>query len=109
MKLSEYGNHNSTQTLDPVATYEKKKAKSELFNVDRVQRAFAGLDQIVQPAGSYAKWTSYGCKHVVEKQQGAYLSNGDLVAAMLLRGYTATFRENKKLSVNCRFKAKYLV
>ncbi len=105
--LSAYGNHASRGSLSKVEIYNQEKAEHKLFDVERVQSAFAILNQIVQPCSQY-KTGSYGLKHTVEKVlPGGSLRNGDLIAAMLIKGYKARFgMRNESMAVNAMFQVK---
>lgn len=108
VKLSCYGNHAGAGTLKNVEEYDHDKAAHKLFNVERIKKAFASLDAIVK---SMSKYTigSYGLKHTVENYQGEYITNGDLIAAMMLKGYEARFgKKTESMDVNCQFKAKVI-
>jgi hypothetical protein len=43
--------------------------------------------------------TSYGLKHVAQKELGIYVSNGDLIAALILEGF-----QYVQVEINARFK-----
>ncbi|MCG2462045.1 hypothetical protein K8352_14895 [Flavobacteriaceae bacterium F89] len=45
--------------------------------------------------------SSYGLKHIVERGIGKYVSNGELIAAMILSGY-----RYKAIDINCVFNVK---
>ncbi len=106
VKLSGYGNHTGRGSLLTVEKYDEEKREHKLFNVPRIQRAFASLDAIVVPRSQY-KTGSYGLKHTVEISQEEYISNGDLIVAMILKGYSARFgKQTEEMAVNCEFKAK---
>ncbi len=106
--LSEYGNHSGEGSLVKVEKYTQDKAAYTLFNVSRVQRAFTELNAIIVNTSKYTA-NSYGLKHKVEASgRKEYLTNGDLIAAMLVKGYQARFgKRNEGLGVNCEFKVKY--
>lgn len=110
VKLSKYGNHVGNGSLCSVEQYDEDKKGENLFNIKRIQQAFSDLDKIVKPLSQY-KVGSYGLKHTVEKfQKEGYICNGDLIVAMLVKGYGARFgKTNESLEVNCMFKAKVLV
>ncbi len=109
VKLSRYGNHAGEGSFVTVEKYDEKKQEHTLFNVKRIQKVFASLDAIVIPTTQY-KVGSYGLKQVVEKYQHKDISNGDLIVAMLLKGYAARFgKQTEGMAVNCEFKAKVLV
>ncbi|MDN3505607.1 MAG: hypothetical protein P0S96_00045 [Simkaniaceae bacterium] len=102
--LSQYGNHAASGTVVSAQEYRESKAGKKLFNVQRVQKAFASVHGIVENRTTY-KSGSYGLKHVFEKQQSEYLSNGDLIAAMLVQGYAARFgKQTEGADVNAEFK-----
>jgi hypothetical protein len=103
--LSQYGNHTGLGSLITPIEYTWRKVSRALFDVGRVQRAFAYVSIHFQPAGQY-KLGSYGLKHAVEDAQGEYLTNGDLIAAMLVSGFTARFAVHGSPQVNLRFKAR---
>lgn len=104
--LSQYGNHNALGSLKSMAQYVAIKARKELFNVERVQNAFKFISAHFLPSTRYTQG-SYGLKHTIERIQGNYLSNGDLIAAMLMNGFTARFaKRGDPMSVNCEFKLK---
>lgn len=101
IKLSSYGNHSSRDSLASVETYYRDKHNHRLFDVERVQRAFKCLDEVTSNA-TVESVGSYGFKHVVERHQGEYITNGDCIAAMLVKGYIADFG-SKYPEVNCHF------
>jgi hypothetical protein len=106
--LSSYGNHSGQGTLANIAQYNEKKNQQTLFNVDRIKTAYLQLGSLVQPTTQYTTH-SYGLKHAVEKAQNNYITNGDLIVAMLLHGHKARFgKQGSPLSVNCDFKAKWI-
>lgn len=52
---------------------------------------------------------SYRLKHKIESFQHEYLSNGDCIVAMLVKGLTARFaKKGFPLRVNCEFKAMFI-
>ena len=108
--LSDYGNCNSYRSLVSEKEYFKQRDNMNLFHVERIQKVFADLDQIVRPFGRY-ETGSYGLKHRVEEYQNEYVTNGDTIVAMLLKGYPAKFnsKQDKSPSVNCTFKARVIV
>ncbi len=107
VKLSSYGNHAAQGSINSVEKYNERKAAHTLFNVARVQTAFGALDEMIQGRSQY-KSGSYGLKHRVEEHQKDYITNGDLIAAMLVKGFQARFaKQGESLDVNCEFKAIY--
>ncbi len=106
VNLSFYGNHQGRSDLDSIERYDERKSSAKLFDVPRVQRAFAGLHAVIVDTSTY-KSGSYSLKHKVEKFQGVFLSNGDLIAAMLMKGYQARFgKRGEDTELNCEFKVK---
>lgn len=106
--LSGYGNHNATDSLCNLENYNTKKIRNSLFNVERIQKAFVSIPNIVQSHSQY-RIGSYGLKHVVERDpsHNEYIPNGELIAAMLLKGYKARFgKRNETIGVNCEFQVK---
>lgn len=101
IKLSSYGNHSSRESLASVERYNRDKEEHRLFNVERVQRAFKCLDEVISNA-TVQSVGSYGFKHVVERHQNEYITNGDCIAAMLVKGYMADFGSENP-HVNCQF------
>lgn len=109
VKLSGYGNHAGLGSLVAVAKYNAEKAARTLFDVTRIQKIFAQLDHLLAPTVHF-KRGSYGLKHFVEGIQKEYASNGDLIVAMLMKGYHARFaKKGEPLNVNCEFKAQLIV
>lgn len=111
--LSAYGNHRARGALCNVEDYNQKKDARTLFDIARIQRAFASIPIIVQNVSQF-KTGSYGLKHRVEEhpsQKGngqiGYIANGDTIVAMLLHGYEARFgKKTEEMAVNCDFKVK---
>lgn len=101
IKLSYYGNHASRETISSVEEYDRNKQDHRLFNVERIQRAFKCLDDVISKA-TVQSVGSYGFKHVVERHQGEYITNGDCIVAMLVKGYIADFGSEFP-HVNCQF------
>jgi len=52
----------------------------------------------------------YDLKHKVEKSfEGHHIYNGELIAAMILKGHPARFaKRGQALDVNCQFKARFI-
>ncbi|MGL4348708.1 MAG: hypothetical protein ACRCSV_04555 [Chlamydiales bacterium] len=98
--MSSYGNLASRETLIPVERYDTDKQEHRLFNVGRIQRAFTCLhhfsNETLEAVGSYV------LKLILEKHQDEYISNGDCIAAMLMKGYIADSGSQSQ-SMNCRF------
>jgi hypothetical protein len=107
VRLSREGNESARGLLHQDA-YLQKRADRELFDVARVQQAFAGIPGMMRSYKTYRRG-SYGLKHSVERLQRNYISNGDLIAAMLMRGYAARFgKRGEGTSLNAEFKADIL-
>ena len=86
--------------------YEQLKQDQTIFDVARVQRAFAAVDFIYQPASRYQSIQKplFECH-----PQGGYVSGGELMAAMILKGYTARFAKiGEPLKLRAEFKVKNL-
>ena len=100
--LSQYGNHAGKNSLKTIEEYNAEKEAHKLFNVETIQRIFTSLDSIVEEDG--AEIGSYALKHRVEEHPayGEHTWNGELIAAMILRGHTAAFED----SVNCTFNVR---
>lgn len=103
--LSAYGNHAGRGSICSVAEYNSSKQIGEQhrFDVARIVQVIPML-----PAGLINREsqssTSYGLKaSVVERGIGGYISNGDFIVAMLLRGYSARFGTASPNTVNCTF------
>lgn len=108
--LSQYGNHIPTNTLLDNDNYTQLKEKEQLFDIEKIQKAFSIIDQFILTKKRYER-SSYGMKHQIEKVLPGdikYITNGDFIVAMLLKGYKAWFGKNKKsMGVNCQFKANF--
>lgn len=100
VKLSFHGNYASHEGIHLVEIYEKNKREEKLFNVERIQRAFSCLGHIT--TRTYEAVGSYVLKHIIESYQNEYITNGDCIAAMLLKGYIAHFGSESP-QLNCRF------
>jgi len=109
--LSQAGNHNSHDPMHLLHWiphtnhYWKMKEQRSLLDVDRIQRCVASLDLYVKPTKSFIN--SYALKHYVEELQKEYISDGDLTAAMLIKGYFAIYQPNQSgLQTHCFFRAE---
>ncbi len=54
---------------------------------------------------------SYGLKHKVERRFGRsyHIYNGELIAAMILKGHPARFaKRGEALDLNCQFKVRFI-
>ncbi len=106
--LSFYGNHNSVGSISDIEEYNEMKADKKLFKseaIQRIQKMFPFIAQHCQERSSYNEDNnSYGLKHILEKHIG-YCTNGELIVAMLLHGYSARFGTDK-MEVNAHFKVE---
>jgi len=114
--LSDYGNHASQRSLrDPIEYWKKKKVGQLGFNESCIQACAARINDLMTPAGRYMLDTSYGIKAVFERYlaqvQGKsgyqYISNGDMIMALLIKGYRLRFTHHGEKQVNPEVKAKY--
>jgi len=106
--LSRDGNHNGPGGLVNNNKYLEGKQAQTLFSIERICSTCLALPTLVTQASQYKEY-SYGLKHNVEKSEPKeYLSNGDLIVAMLLSGYDARFGKGNSKDVNCDFKAKWI-
>jgi len=99
--LSRYGNHASAKGVRNIEQYERLKEEHDLFNIEKVQAAFASINFVLRRTAQY-EVSSYYLGDVMGE-----LDHGDLIAAMLLKGYSARFaKKGEPLDVNCMFKAQ---
>ena len=81
-----------------------KNTKSETVEID-----IDGLEVILVFINNHfrminsinTKHSSYGLKHIVERCLGSYVSNGELIAAMILCGYK--YKRYRYNGINCHF------
>ena len=109
--LSQSGNLRSSEAMrtanfiSPVEEYTYKKGVKQLFDIERVQRAFHALDKCIQETSHFQK-NSGALKVKIEKWQREDLSYGDFVAAMMLKGFAARFAgRGDPLRMSCEFRA----
>lgn len=100
VKLSFDGNYAAPERKHLLEVYEKNKKKEKLFDIERIQRAYSCLGDI--STRTYEAVESCVLKRIIETYQGEYISNGDCIAAMLLKGYIAHF-ETESPQLSCRF------
>ncbi len=107
--LSSYGNHNAPRSVLSVEEYHK--SKTHLFNVKDVQRIFHYAETVFIPSEHYHN--SYDLKHRLEVhpvytkgKDKRYVTNGDTIAALLLKGFRAQYVYKNKRRVNLCFKVK---
>jgi hypothetical protein len=113
--LSQEGHHSLVLGgIDP--QYLELKQAQELFDVAKVQSAFSVLQRVFIPQHRYNRnWSSYGLKHAFENVLDqlipdaiTYITNGDFIAAMLLKGFMTRFgRTQATRGKNCDFKAVF--
>lgn len=104
IRLSWEGNHSALGKKG-IEAYDQKKEQHTLFNVETVQLAFAKVDDLLIPAENtgcdsldLSQMLTQHCKNLVHQ--------GDLIVAMLLKGYPAYFRDGYK-DKNPSFRVSY--
>ena len=109
--LSTYGNHNAPRAMLTVKDYYKSRKRKQLFHVKDVQRAFHYVGKIF--IFSKHSHTSYTLKRYLEihptytkGEDKRYIRNGDIIAALLLKGLRAKYVCDGTRSVNLRFNIK---
>ena len=87
--------------------YETRKKGRRLLDVEAVQMAFDTLPDLIEKAKTY-KISSYGLhRQVAAANDGAFVSSGATIAAMLLLGHAARFgTRGGPRDVNAEFKAR---
>ena len=107
--LSSYGNHNSPRSLLSVGKYHK--SRDNLFHTKNVQRIFRYAEDVFIPSTHYHN--SYKLKRGLEVhpvytkgKNKRYVTNGDTIAALLLKGFRAQYVYNSIRRVNLSFKVK---
>jgi len=84
-------------------TYTQLKEDRDIFDLERIQSAYTRISRDFEKKSKYC-WGSYGLKHRVERLQDQYLSNGDLIVAMLLCGHKARFgKRGSAMTLNAEF------
>ena len=97
VKLSWEGNHSPLGRKE-IAVYYRKKQQRILFNVEMVQIAFEVLDDLIIRSRNYNKTkNSTDISQDVTQYCKEFISNGDLIVAMLLKGYWARFGKKRML------------
>lgn len=111
VRLSPYGNEIGEGSISktPDALFDDQDVMAEHFNIERMTEAIIQISYLFKPAQTRSKWSSYGGKHFLEKDDrctlsNKYITNGDFIVAMILSGYSYKFAKR----VNCIFKAKQL-
>lgn len=103
VRLSNRGNQTSLLTEGAVEIYNQKTHTDTLFNVERIQAAFAILDDLFLPTVDFnTDSDSSDFRKDVERLQRESITNGDLIVALMLKGYSARFGTTKE-SVNAHF------
>ncbi|MCF7806542.1 MAG: hypothetical protein K9M07_06140 [Simkaniaceae bacterium] len=104
--LSNYGNHLGTGSIANRAAYVEARKTQSLFDIRRIQKAVGQVLTLFTPHSRYSDHlSSYALKHTVEKATGEYISNGDLIVAMLINGFDARFaKRGECIGVNGHFK-----
>lgn len=75
--------------------YEKLKNKREIFHIDGIQHGLNAVDFLYRPSSE----NNHVDKIAFEDHpKGGYLSGGELMAAMMLRGYPAKFQVERPLA-----------
>jgi hypothetical protein len=107
--LSPYGNELGQGSISRISKdlYQDVDKMAELFDLERITKAVKQISYLFKPARTYSKWTSYGGKHDLERDEkcGEYIKNGDFIIAMILCGYEYKFSKR----VNCTFKAADMI
>jgi len=108
--LASFGNHAGIgNLLCSVERYQGEKAEHKLFNVEKIQQAFSFLPKIIQATDDYESG-SCKLKYALKVCGQEDIDYGEVIAAMLLRGFEARFgRETQIMEVNCQFRVKVLV
>lgn len=100
VKLSIY---YGTMSLSSVKKYKKQKTIDRLCNVEKVQKIFGLLDQVIVNDINQSI-NLYRVRNIIKKEEGESVTNAECIAAMLAKGYIADFRLDKgKLGINCEF------
>ena len=101
--LSEYGN-DSVNKNRSVEHYEVERKEHTLFNVEKIQKVYAVLPELVQ-ANAKSSLRTADLAEKVEEKCGEKVSNGTVVAAMLLQGFTARFGTKHQIKIVPEFNA----
>lgn len=103
VKLSVYCR---TLSLSSVKKYNSEKQKSKLCNVEKVQKVFKLLDKEVVSC-IHQSISLFTLKNIIKRDKGESITNGECIAAMLVKGYIADFAlDQGKLGINCKFYIK---
>ena len=85
-----------------IEEYRRDKAEHKLFDVEKVQAAYAAIDKSIKPAQRIFK-SSAAIAEFLD------LPNGTVIAAMILHGYRANFqKKGQRPAVNCEFKVEFI-
>lgn len=93
-------------SMEFLTLVKKYKKKDNLCSVEKVQKVFSFLDQEI---ANYINQSIglYSLKQIIKEKKGERVTNGECIAAMLLKGYIADFAVDRgKLKINCEFYKK---
>lgn len=78
--------------------------KGEKIQIDSLRdiRAFI-RDKLVIQKNINLETSSYGLKHIAEREVGRYVGNGELIAAMILEGYDHVVSHGLNYPYNAHF------
>lgn len=103
VKLSVYC---ATHSLGSIKKYNTEKQKSKLCNVEKVQKVFRLLDEEVV-SSIHQSISLFSLRNIIKRDKGESITNGECIAAMLVKGYIADFvLDRGKFGVNCQFYIK---
>lgn len=81
--------------------FEKENNSNPKINMNELEHIIKFIKTyLIQISYFNSKHSSYGIKHIVERCIGGYVSNGELIAAMLFCGYRYKIYNN---GLNCYF------
>lgn len=97
--------YHSTEFFTLVKKYKKK---DNLCSVEKVQKIFSFLDLDHEVTNHFKQSIGlYSLKQIIKEKKSESVTNGECIAAMLLKGYIADFAvDRSKLKVNCAFYKK---
>lgn len=107
IRLSFYGNHGSEESYETIDEYEKYKNNKTLFNVSKIQQAYCCISENLRLTRNMKyKLSLQSIKYVMEAhlKKFDFISPGDLIIAMLVKGYSAKFCYT---NLYCYFDAYY--
>lgn len=107
--LSYAGNHRGQDSLISEAIYRRDKMEKRLFDIASIQMILSQLDTIVTDHTEY-EVDCYKLEQIVGDQVGKKVSTGDVIAAMLMKGFSASFGKiNESMTMRCEFQARYVM